>query len=182
MRASLLTLFCLLGACIDSSGILPQGRRLAAQQLDFRQVVVGVEAGVELVAARHAVHDETEADIAAAALANGVVPSHNVTTELKDIAYIRRDAERARKEFGYLRMWSIHPNQIVPIVEAMRPDFTEVQEAADILIAAQDKHWGPIQHAGKLHDRASYRYYWELLKRARATGMTVPDEAAQRFF
>lgn len=34
MRASLLTLFCLLGACIDSSGILPQGRRLAAQQLD----------------------------------------------------------------------------------------------------------------------------------------------------
>lgn len=34
MRASLLTLFCLLGACIDSSGILPQGRRLAALQLD----------------------------------------------------------------------------------------------------------------------------------------------------
>ena len=121
-------------------------------------------------------------DIAAAALANGVVPSHNVTTELKDIDYIRRDAERARKEFGYLRMWSIHPNQIVPIIEAMRPDFTEVEEAAEILIAAQDKHWGPIQHAGKLHDRASYRYYWELLKRARATGMTVPDEAAQRFF
>jgi citrate lyase subunit beta/citryl-CoA lyase len=121
-------------------------------------------------------------DIAAAALANGVVPSHNVTTELKDIDYIRRDAERARKEFGYLRMWSIHPNQIVPIIEAMRPDFTEVEEAASILIAAQDKHWGPIQHAGKLHDRASYRYYWELLKRARATGMTVPDEAAQRFF
>ena len=121
-------------------------------------------------------------DIAAAALANGVVPSHNVTTELKDIDYIRRDAERARKEFGYLRMWSIHPNQVVPIIEAMRPDFTEVEEAASILIAAQDKHWGPIQHAGKLHDRASYRYYWELLKRARATGMTVPDEAAQRFF
>ena len=121
-------------------------------------------------------------DIAAAALANGVVPSHNVTTELKDIDYIRRDAERARKEFGYLRMWSIHPNQVVPIIEAMRPDFTEVEEAASILIAAQDKDWGPIQHAGKLHDRASYRYYWELLKRARATGMTVPDEAAQRFF
>ena len=34
VRASLLTLFCLLGACIDSSGILPQARRLAAQQLD----------------------------------------------------------------------------------------------------------------------------------------------------
>ena len=110
------------------------------------------------------------------------MPSHNVTTELKDLAYIRRDAERARKEFGYLRMWSIHPNQIIPIVEAMRPDFTEVEEAASILIAAQDKHWGPIQHAGKLHDRASYRYYWELLKRARSTGMDIPGDALKRFF
>lgn len=121
-------------------------------------------------------------DIAAAALANGVVPSHNVTTELKDLDYIRRDAERARREFGYLRMWSIHPNQIVPIVEAMRPDFSEVEDASDILLTAQDAGWGPIQHAGKLHDRASYRYYWELLKRARATGMTLPAESAVRFF
>ncbi|MDD3353610.1 aldolase/citrate lyase family protein [Zoogloea sp.] len=121
-------------------------------------------------------------DISAAALASGVVPSHNVTTELKDVEYIRRDAERARKEFGYLRMWSIHPNQILPIVEAMRPDFSEVHEAAAILIAAQSAHWGPIQHGGKLHDRASYRYYWELLKRARMTGMDIPAGAVQQFF
>ncbi|CAL94163.1 HpcH/HpaI aldolase/citrate lyase family protein [Azoarcus olearius] len=121
-------------------------------------------------------------EIAAAALANGVVPSHNVTTELKDIDYIRHDAERARREFGFLRMWSIHPNQILPIVEAMRPDFSEVEAAAAILLAAQDAAWGPIQHAGKLHDRASYRYYWELLERARNTGMTLPAEAGARFF
>ena len=31
------------------------------------------------------------------------------------------DARRARDEFGYLRMWSIHPSQIEPIVDAMRP-------------------------------------------------------------
>jgi citrate lyase subunit beta/citryl-CoA lyase len=105
-----------------------------------------------------------------------------VTTELKDLDYIRRDAERARREFGYLRMWSIHPNQIVPIIEAMRPDFSEVEDASSILIAAQDAAWGPIQYAGKLHDRASYRYYWELLKRARATGMNLPTDAAARFF
>lgn len=121
-------------------------------------------------------------EIAAAALANGVVPSHNVTTELKDLDYIRNDAERARREFGYLRMWSIHPNQIRPIIEAMRPDFSEVEEAAAILLAAQDAAWGPIQHAGKLHDRASYRYYWELLQRARSTGMDLPAAAAARFF
>ena len=121
-------------------------------------------------------------EISAAALANGVVPSHNVTTELRDLDVIRLNAERARNEFGYLRMWSIHPNQIMPIVEAMRPDFSEVETAAAILIAAQDCGWGPIQHHGLLHDRASYRYYWELLARAQATGMRLPDEAVQRFF
>lgn len=121
-------------------------------------------------------------EISAAALANGVVPAHNVTTELRDLDVIRLNAERARNEFGYLRMWSIHPNQIMPIVEAMRPDFSEVETAAAILIAAQDCGWGPIQHHGLLHDRASYRYYWELLARAQATGMRLPDEAVQRFF
>ena len=110
------------------------------------------------------------------------MPTHNVTTELKDLEFIRNDARRARNEFGYLRMWSIHPNQIVPIVEAMRPDFSEVEMATAILIAAQDKDWGPISHEGLLHDRASYRYYWELLARAHATGMTLPAAAQQRFF
>ncbi len=123
-----------------------------------------------------------KAEIAAAALACGVVPSHNVTTELKDAEVIRADANRARREFGYLRMWSIHPNQIRPIVEAMRPDFSEVEEAANILMAAQNAAWGPIQYHGRLHDRASYRYYWELLLRARNTGMEIMEEAAHRFF
>jgi len=55
-------------------------------------------------------------------------------------------------------------------------------EAAAILVAAQDAAWGPIQQEGKLHDRASYRYYWELLQRAQATGMDIPADARQRFF
>ena len=130
----------------------------------------------------HPLVARAKCEITAAALANGIVPSHNVTTELKDIDYIRNDARRARSEFGYLRMWSIHPNQILPIVEAMRPDFSEVRAAAEILTAAQDTDWGPIQPEGKLHDRASYRYYWELLDRAHVTGMEIPDPARQRFF
>jgi citrate lyase subunit beta/citryl-CoA lyase len=130
----------------------------------------------------HPLVARAKCEISAAALACGVVPAHNVTTELKDLEYIRNDALRARREFGFLRMWSIHPNQIVPIVEAMRPDFSEVQAAAEILIAAQDKDWGPIQHDGKLHDRASYRYYWELLERAQVTGMDIPNEAKSHFF
>jgi citrate lyase subunit beta/citryl-CoA lyase len=130
----------------------------------------------------HPLIARAKCEIAAAALANGVVPSHNVTTELKDVEVIRNDALRARNEFGFLRMWSIHPNQIRPIVEAMRPDFSEVEKAAAILAAAQDGDWAPIAHEGLLHDRASYRYYWELLSRAHATGMTLPPEALRRFF
>jgi citrate lyase subunit beta/citryl-CoA lyase len=121
-------------------------------------------------------------EIAAAALANGVVPTHNVTTELRDTGVVRADAQRALHDFGFLRMWSIHPSQIQPIVEAMRPDFAEVNEAAGILLSAQDADWGPISWLGKLHDRASYRYYWELLRRAHSTGMVIPATAHHRFF
>ena len=130
----------------------------------------------------HPLVSRAKCEISAAALANGVVPSHNVTTELSNLDMIRSDALRARLEVGYLRMWSIHPNQIVPIVEAMRPDFSEVESATAILAAAQDKDWAPIAHEGRLHDRASYRYYWELLARAHATGMVLPPTAQERFF
>ena len=121
-------------------------------------------------------------EIVAAALAAGVVPVHNVTTELHDTVAIAADARRAREQFGFLRMWSIHPDQIAPIVEAMRPDFGETQEAAEILLAAREADWGPIRQHGRLHDRASYRYFWELLRRAHATGMAVPPAAREAFF
>jgi len=68
---------------------------------------------------------------------------------------------------AFLRMWSIYPAQIQPIVDAMKPDHSEVENAAAILLAAQKTDWGPIQYAGELHDRATYRYYWELLQKPR---------------
>ena len=179
---------------IETHGALRESWEIAAldsvESLDFglMDFVSGHHGAIPGSAMRspgqfeHPLIVRAKCDIAAAALATGVVPSPHVTTELKDIDYIRRDAERARREFGYLRMWSIHPNQIQPIIEAMRPDFSEVEEAGSILTAGQDVHWGPIQHAGQLHDRASDRYYWELLKRAAATGMAIPDEIRARFF
>lgn len=121
-------------------------------------------------------------EIVVAALGNGIIPTHNVSVELRDADLVHGDARRARQEFGFLRMWSIHPTQIRPIVEAMCPDFSEVSVAAEILIAAQDADWGPIQHAGQLHDRASFRYYWDLLRRAHGYGMSLPDAAQERFF
>lgn len=130
----------------------------------------------------HPLVARAKCEIAAAALGNGIVPSHNVSTELSDMDAVRADARRARKEFGFLRMWSIHPAQIEPIVEAMRPDFREVEEAAALLASAQDAGWGPIRAGNRLHDRASYRYYWELLQRARLTGAALPANALERFF
>ena len=130
----------------------------------------------------HPLITRAKCEVTAAALGSGVIPTHNVTTALSDSDVVRDDARRARNEFGFLRMWSIHPRQIQPIVEAMRPDFAEVTEAAGILLAAQNANWGPIAWEGKLHDRASYRYYWELLSRAHAMGATVPAEARHRFF
>lgn len=130
----------------------------------------------------HPLVARAKCEIAAAALGNGIVPSHNVTTEFRDISVVAEDARRARNEFGFLRMWSIHPNQIEPIVAAMRPSFDEVSEAGEILCKAQDAAWGPIQINGRLHDRASYRFYWELLQRAHATGVGLPADLTRRFF
>lgn len=130
----------------------------------------------------HRLLARAKAEVVAAALAHGVVPVHNVCLNLKDPEAVRSDALRARNEFGFQRMWSIHPAQIAPIVSAMQPDFKEVVEAGEILMAAQASEWGPIQYQGELHDRATYRYFWGVLKRAKATGMALPDELIERFF
>ena len=123
-----------------------------------------------------------KAEVVAAALGNGVVPAHNVCLDLKDGERVHADASRARNEFGFLRMWSIYPAQIKPIVEAMRPDFSEVEDAQAILLAAQSADWGPIQYKGELHDRATYRYFWAALQRARVTGLSISPEAEKAFF
>ncbi|MCX8520695.1 MAG: hypothetical protein ORN28_04070, partial [Rhodoferax sp.] len=35
--------------------------------------------------------------------------------------------------------------------------------------------WAPLSLHGKLHDRANYRYYWQVLERAHQTGCALPD-------
>ena len=117
-----------------------------------------------------------------AALAHAVLPSHNVCIELRDQAIIESDARRAREEFGFLRMWSIHPDQIEPILRGMRPAAAEVEMAGEIILAAQDADWAPTRHQDRLHDRASYRYFWNVLKRAHSTGITLQDEVLNRLF
>ena len=130
----------------------------------------------------HRLLARAKTEVVAAGLANGVVPAHNVTLDLKNVETTYSDASRARNEFGFLRMWSIYPTQIQAIVDAMKPNFDEVSDAANILLAAQQADWGPIQYAGELHDRATYRYFWEVLQKAKLTGVAISAEADHAFF
>jgi len=130
----------------------------------------------------HELLRRAKAKVSAAAFAHGVVPAHNVTLDLKNQYQTYADAKRAHDEFGFLRMWSIYPTQIRSIIDAMQPNFTEVQTGCDILVKAQDASWGPIQHDGDLHDRATYRYFWELIQHAKLSGTKLTEEAEKRFF
>jgi len=171
---------------VETHGALRDVHAIAAlpwlQVLDFglMDFVSGHHGAVPEAAMRspgqfeHALVARAKAEVCAAALANGVVPAHNVTLDLKNVAQTHDDARRARLEFGFLRMWSIYPAQIQPIVDAMAPDFGEVERACAILVAAQQASWGPIQHGGELHDRATYRFFWELVQRARLSGQKLP--------
>jgi citrate lyase subunit beta/citryl-CoA lyase len=120
-------------------------------------------------------------DIASACHAWGKVPSHCVVTEFSDAAAMQAAASRAAREFGYTRMWSIHPNQIRPILAAFAPSEREVEDACRIIEAAQQAQWAPISHGGVLHDRASYRYYWQVIERAHRTGQALPAQAQGYF-
>ena len=120
-------------------------------------------------------------EIASACHANSKTPSHCVVTEFNDEAAITTAARKAFHEFGYTRMWSIHPNQIRPILAAFAPTESEIEDATKIIAAAACDDWAPISFEGKLHDRASYRYYWQVLERAHQTGRTLPAESQLYF-
>ena len=179
---------------IETHGALRQVHEIAAlpwlQVLDFglMDFVSAHNGAIPASAMRspgqfeHRLLARAKAEVAAAALANGVVPAHNVTLDLKNVETTHSDASRARNEFGFLRMWSIYPTQIQAIVDAMKPNFDEVTDAANILLAAQAADWGPIQYAGELHDRATYRYFWEILQKAKVTGVAISEQADSSFF
>ena len=119
--------------------------------------------------------------ISRACAAHGKVANHNVTTDYKTTGAAFADARRARDEFGYLRMWSIHPNQIDEILNAFAPDADELLFATDLLLKAQSADWGPISFEHKLHDRASFRHYWLVLERAHHCGKVLPTSAQAWF-
>ncbi|MEO7577756.1 MAG: CoA ester lyase [Massilia sp.] len=171
------------GALRDAYAIaaLPQVECLSFGIMDFVSAHYGAIPGGAMRTPGQFTHPlvvRAKLEIVAACHAHGKVPSHNVTTEIKDSALVANDAQRAAAEFGFTRMWSIHPDQIKPIIKAFTPRMSEVNEASNILTEANNAHWGPINQHGRLHDRASYRYYWTVLQRAKLAGLVLPDAAA----
>jgi citrate lyase subunit beta/citryl-CoA lyase len=171
------------GALADVHAIaaLPEVECLSFGIMDFISAHYGAIPGSAMRTPGQFTHPlivRAKLEVAAACHAHGKAPSHNVTTEIKDTAVVANDASRAMAEFGYTRMWSIHPDQIKPILKAFVPRSSEVNEASHILAEAQAAQWGPIQQNGKLHDRASYRYYWTILQRAKLSGLPLPESAA----
>jgi len=179
---------------IETHGALRDVNKIASlpwlQVVDFglMDFVSGYQGAIPAINMRspgqfeHKLIARAKMEVAQAALSHNVIPAHNVTLDLKNPYQTYLDAPRARNEFGFMRMWSIYPTQIKSIVDAMKPDFSELEDAQNILLAAQDCDWGPIQYAGELHDRATYRYFWELVQRAHFSGDALKDEVAKRFF
>ena len=137
--------------------------------------------GLTLDQFHHPLVVRAKTEIASACHAAGKVPSHCVVTEFKDATTLLQAARTAARAFGYTRMWSIHPDQIRPILEAFAPDEDEVAQAAVIIEAAELQNWAPISVAGTLHDRASFRYYWQVLERAHQTARNMPSSALRYF-
>ena len=170
---------------VDAIAGLPQVETIDFGLLDFVSAhhgALGFDAMRSPLQFEHPLLVRAKTQIVAAALAHGVVPAHNVSLSLRDEPATFADARRAREQFGFLRMWSIHPAQVRPIVEAMQPAHTEVAHAATILLAARAAGWGPIDHQGDLHDRASYRHCWTVLQRAHVARMAMPQAARHAFF
>lgn len=156
----------------------PRVQSLSFGLMDFVSAhggAIGAEAMGVAGQFSHPVVVQAKLAIAAACHAYGKTPSHCVVTEFKDFEALGASARQASRQLSYTRMWSIHPSQIRPILEAFAPEPTEVELSVRIIEAAFAAQWAPISHAGVLHDRASYRYFWQVLERAYRTGQDLPE-------
>ncbi len=187
-----------LHALIETHGALADVRAIAAQPrieslsfglMDFVSAHRGAIPASAMSATgqfEHPLVVRAKLEIAAACHAHAKVPSHGVVTEFKNKRGLMDAATTACRQFGFTRMWSIHPDQIRPIVDAFTPSVAEVDQAVEIVTAAHAAHWAPIRHHDTLHDRASVRYFWQILERAHRTayagGPQLPAEVRAAFF
>ena len=126
-------------------------------------------------------------EIAAACHAHGKTPSHCVVTEFKDLRALQAAATRGRARVR-LHAHVEHPpgagaHHRRGLRADARPRSTWRSRSSR---AAQAADWAPIRHRDTLHDRASYRYFWQVLERAHRTSLPaapqLPAEVRQACF
>ena len=170
---------------VDAIAAHPRIESLSFGLMDFVSAHRGAIPAIGLSAAgqfRHPLVLRAKLEIAAAAHTHYKVPSHCVVTEFSRAGVTSDAATRASRELGYLRMWSIHPKQVRAIVDAFAPSIAEVDQAIDVLDAAEAAGWSRIRHRDAVYDLAGFRYFWQVLERARRTGQPIPAEITQRWF
>ena len=162
----------------------PRVQSLSFGLMDFVSAhggAIDAQAMTSLGQMTHPLVVRAKMEISAACHAHGKVPAHGVVTEFNDTHAVQAAASHAAQQWGYTRMWSIHPRQIRPILQAFAPTQNQLEIATKIIAAGARAYWSPIAFDGQLHDRASYRYFWQVLERAHQTGCALPDEAKMHF-
>ncbi|MDN6875422.1 aldolase/citrate lyase family protein [Pseudomonas citronellolis] len=171
-------------SCLETIVRLPEVECVSFGLLDFISSFNGA-LPISLIASPNEftspIINDAKVKISTLCHANGKVPSHSLCSELKDPNVISSHAATAFNSLGFRRMWSIHPHQIEPILQASKPPKEEIQRAAMILELAVRQNWAPIRYEDRLHDRASYRYFWAVLKTAYMTGSELPMGVQQLF-
>jgi citrate lyase subunit beta/citryl-CoA lyase len=170
---------------VDSIAAHPRVESLSFGLMDFVSAHRGAIPATAMSAEGQFSHPlvlRAKLEIAAACHGHAKTPSHCVVTEFKDMAALGAAAERAARQLGYTRMWSIHPGQVRTIVDAFAPTAAEVDQAIEIIHAAQAAQWAPTRQRDTLHDRASYRYFWQVLERAHRTGQPLPASVRATYF
>ncbi len=121
----------------------------------------------------HPLIQDAKVRISKAANTFGKIASHNVCVRLENPEFAFEDAYQAHHLFGFMRMWSIHPSQIEHIHKAFNILDNDLLLAQEIITKALSSSFGPIKHEHQLHDRASFRYHWTLIKRAKTQGLKL---------
>ena len=123
----------------------PSARRAAFGHLDFA-LDLGAEPDWEaLLYARSRL-------VALCRLAGALPPVESVTTEVKDEARLRADAEAARK-LGFGGKLLIHPAQVAPVAEVYRPGDAECAWARRVLASVENAESGAVAVDGKMVDK-----------------------------
>ncbi|WP_367115217.1 CoA ester lyase [Actinophytocola sp.] len=129
----------------------------------FGSIDLAAQLGVDPSSHTALLHARSALALAAAA-AGCAPPVDGVTAALDDPDALRRDTEHA-VELGFTGKLCVHPRQIAPVHEALRPSEAELAWARRVLTAATDG--SAIAVDGHLVDRPVLQRAERLLNRAR---------------